>query len=85
MKIKALPYADDFGTQHFFNLITADLEGHKMNLYSSNVDNNHWMIVESTEPITYEEMDHRRQKVPVPFCPIFRGCAKLSHPLIFAV
>ncbi|MCR4612755.1 MAG: hypothetical protein K5778_02000, partial [Bacteroidaceae bacterium] len=63
MKIKALPYADDFGTQYFFNLITADLEGHKMNLYSSNVDNNHWMIVESTEPITYEEMDHRRQKV----------------------
>lgn len=59
MKINALPYADDFGTQHFFNLITADLEGHKMNLYSSNVDNNHWMIVESTETITYEEMDHR--------------------------
>lgn len=59
MKIRALPYTDDFGTQHFFNLITADLEGHKMNLYSSNVDNNHWMIVESTDPITYEEMDHR--------------------------
>lgn len=59
MKIKALPYADDFGTKHFFNLITADLEGHKMNLYSSNVESNHWMIVESTETITYEEMDHR--------------------------
>ena len=63
MKIKALPYADDFGTQHFFNLITADLEGHKMNLYSSNVDNNHWMIVESTDPITYEEMDHRGMSI----------------------
>ena len=59
MKIKALPYADDYGTLHFFNLITANLEGHKMNLYSSNVDNSYWMIVESTEPVTYEEMDHR--------------------------
>lgn len=59
LKVKGQNYADDFGAFHFINLVVADLGGHKVNIYSSNVDNNHWMIVESTELITYEEMDHR--------------------------
>lgn len=59
LKVKGLNYADDYGSHHYINLIVADLNGHKVNLYSSNVDKNHWMIIESTEAITYEEMDHR--------------------------
>ncbi len=58
-KIKALSYADDFGTQYFSNLITVDLEGDTMNLYSSKIDNRYWMIIESTEQIKYMEMNHR--------------------------
>lgn len=59
LKINGLNYADDYGSHHYINLIVADLNGHKVNLYSSSVDNSHWMIIESTESITYEEMDHR--------------------------
>ena len=63
LRVKGLNYADDYGSHHYFNLIIADLNGHRVNLYSSNVDNNHWMIIESTESITYEEMDHRVMSV----------------------
>ena len=59
LKVKGLNYADDFGSHHYINLINADLNGHMMHIYSSSVDNNHWMIIEATESITYEEMDHR--------------------------
>lgn len=59
LKVKGLNYEDDFGSHHCINLINADLNGHMMHVYSSNVDKNHWMIIESTESITYEEMDHR--------------------------
>lgn len=65
MKIKALPYTDDLGKHHFSNLITVELEGHSMNLYSSNFNNCHWMIIESTESITYDEMDHRVMSIIV--------------------
>lgn len=58
LKVQALPYTDDFGTNHFYNLICPDLDGHKMNLFAVNVDNQHWMVIDSTEDITYEEMDH---------------------------
>lgn len=59
LKIQGLNYADDYGTNHFRNLIVTELDGHTMYQYSSNVNKNHWMIIESTEPVTYEEMDHR--------------------------
>lgn len=59
LKIDAYPYNDDYGTSHFRNLIICDLDGHKMNLFASKVDDTNWMIIESTEPVTYEEMDHR--------------------------
>lgn len=59
MKIQGWNYADDYGSHHFRNLIVTELEGHKMYLYSSNAENGHWMIAESTEAIPYEEMDHR--------------------------
>lgn len=59
LKMKGLNYADDYGSYHYINLIIANLDDHKMNIYSSNVDKNYWMIIESTESITYEEMDHR--------------------------
>lgn len=63
LKIKGLNYADDFGLHHYINLIVADLCGHKVNLYSCNVDSDHWMIIESTESITYDQMDHRVMSV----------------------
>lgn len=63
LKVKGLNYTDDFGSHHFINLIVAILDGHRVNIYSSSVDNNHWMIIESTESITYEEMDHRVMSV----------------------
>lgn len=59
LKVKGRNYADDFGSNHFSNLIVANLDGHEVNVYSSNVENHHWMIVESTEAITYDEMDRR--------------------------
>lgn len=59
LKVKGRNFADDFGSHHFSNLIVADLDGHEVNVYSSNIDNHHWMIIESTEAITYEEMDRR--------------------------
>lgn len=59
LKVKGRNYADDFGSHHFSNLIVANLDGHKVNVYSSNVENQHWMIIESTEAISYDEMDHR--------------------------
>lgn len=59
LKVKGRNYADDFGSHHFSNLIVANLDGHEVNVYSSNVDNHHWMIIESTEAITYDEMDRR--------------------------
>lgn len=63
LKVKGLNYSDDYGLHHFVNLIFAHLNDHKMNIYSTNVDQNHWMIIESTESITYEEMDHRVMSV----------------------
>lgn len=59
LKVKGQNYADDLGSHHYINLINADLDGHMMHVYSSHVEGNHWMIIESTESITYEEMDHR--------------------------
>lgn len=59
LKIGALPYKDDFGTGHFRNLIVCDLDCHQMNLFCNNVNGRHWLVIESTEPISYEEMDHR--------------------------
>lgn len=59
LKVKGQNYADDFGSHHSLNLIIAHLDGHKMNVYSSNEAKNYWMIIESADPITYEEMDHR--------------------------
>ena len=59
LKIVALPYNDDLNTSHFNNLIIADLDGHKMNVYANKYDDQNWMIIETTEPVTYEEMDHR--------------------------
>lgn len=66
LKIDAYPYIDDFGTSHFRNLIICELDGHKMNLYASKIDDINWMIVESPEPITYEEMDHRVMSLIIP-------------------
>lgn len=63
LKVKGQNYADDFGSHHYINLIVVDLNGHRVNLYSSYVDNKHWMIIESTESISYEEMDHRVMSV----------------------
>lgn len=59
LKVQALPYIDDYGTSHFHNLLRPDLGGHKMNLLTVNVDKLHWMMIDSTEAVSYEEMDHR--------------------------
>ena len=59
LKIKGQNYKDDYGLCHYINLIEADLNGHLVNLFSCNIDKNHWMIIESSDTITYEEMDHR--------------------------
>ncbi len=59
LKIDAFPYTDDFGAIHFRNLIISNLDGHKMHLFSVNVDSKNWMIIESTEPVTFDEMDYR--------------------------
>lgn len=59
LKIDAYPYTDDYGMNHFHNLIISNLDGHKMYLFSVNVEGKQWMIIESTEPVTYDEMDHR--------------------------
>lgn len=59
LKVQALPYMDDFGSSHFLNWICPDMDGHKMNLFAVNVDGRHWMLIDSTEALSYEEMDHR--------------------------
>lgn len=59
LKITANPYVDDYGTFHAMNLMAVDLDGYKMNVFSINVNNDYWMILESTESIVYEEMNHR--------------------------
>jgi len=59
LKVKGQNYADDFGSHHFSNLIVANLDGHEVNVYSCHVDDHHWMIIESNEAITYDEMDRR--------------------------
>ena len=59
LKVKGQNYTDDFGSHHFSNLIVANLDGHEVNVYSSHIDDHHWMIIESNEAITYDEMDRR--------------------------
>lgn len=59
LKVQAYPYTDDFGSSHFFNLICPDLDGHQMNLFAVKVEGQNWMVIDSTESISYEEMDHR--------------------------
>ena len=59
LKVQALPYTDDFGSSHFLNWICPDMDGYKMNLFAVNVDGLHWMMIDSTEAVSYEEMDHR--------------------------
>lgn len=59
LKIHALNYKDDLGSTHFRNLILAELDGNKLNIFANKVDKINWMVIESTEAITYEEMDQR--------------------------
>lgn len=59
LKIKALPYKDEFGACHFYNLISTELAGHQMKVFAINANNDHWMVIETTESISYEEMDKR--------------------------
>ena len=59
LKIQSFPYTDDFGSHHFFNLIRPCFDGFQMNAYSAARDGNHWMIIESSEAISFVEMDHR--------------------------
>ena len=66
LKIMAMPYADEFGSHHFYNLINTELDGHKMNLFSFSMDNRQWMVIESKESVTYEEMDHLVLSMTVP-------------------
>lgn len=63
MKVQGEHYQDDYNTRHFWNLIPLELDAHKLNIFESNVDGNHWMIIESTESISYDEMDHRVQAI----------------------
>ena len=63
LKIKGQNFTDDYGLNHYSNLVVADLNGHKVYLFSFVVDNNHWMIIESTESIGFEEMDHQALSV----------------------
>ena len=59
LRIHALHYKDDLGSTHFRNLILSELNGHKLNIFANKINNINWMVIESTEPITYNEMDQR--------------------------
>lgn len=59
LKIQGLNYADDYGLQHYSKLLFAELEGHKMTVLSSRINENYWLIINTAEAISYEEMDHR--------------------------
>lgn len=65
LKVRGLGYKDDFGITHAFNLITTELGGQAMKMFSTSYDNRHWMVIDSTEPVPYEEMDRRVMSLTV--------------------
>ena len=59
LKIQGLNYADDYGLNHYSKMLFAELEDHKMTVLSSRINDKYWLIIDTTEPVVYEEMDHR--------------------------
>ena len=51
--------ADDYGLNHYSKMLFAELEDHKMTVLSSRINDKYWLIIDTTEPVVYEEMDHR--------------------------
>ena len=65
LKVSASPYKDDFGYINNQALLRPQLDNHQMQMFTKKYNGRYYMVIESNEPITQEDMEHRSMSLIV--------------------